>query len=72
MFVFAAFKSRRDALAYAEALMRAGVRVEVFSTPSKVRSSCGLSVKFKRYDMRFAERVLSMGEYATFLGFFAG
>ena len=69
-FVFAAFKSRKDALAYAEQMMSVGVRVKVVSTPSKVGSSCGLSVKFRAVDGRMAQRVLSRGEYATFLGFF--
>lgn len=69
-FVFAAFKSRKDALAYAERMMRMGVRVKVVSTPSKVGSSCGLSVKFRSIDWRIAQWVLSGGEYATFLGFF--
>ncbi len=70
MFTFAAFKSRKDALSYAEQMARVGIRVKVVSTPSKVGSSCGLSVKFQAFDGRRAQRVLSGGEYSTFLGFF--
>ena len=70
MFTIAAFKSRRDALSYAEAMTRAGVPVKAVSTPSVVGSSCGLSVKFRSGAIRIAERVLSYGDYGTFLGFF--
>lgn len=70
MFTFAAFKSRKDALSYAEAIMRARIPAKVISTPSKVGSSCGLSVKFHTSNLPFAQRVLARGEYASFLGFF--
>jgi len=72
MVVYAAFKSRRDALTYAEALGRMGIFAKVVSTPSVVNSSCGLSVRFPAVAGNIAKRVLSRGEYATFLGFFKG
>ena len=70
MFTIAAFKSRKDALSYAEAIQRVRIPVRVISTPSKVGSSCGLSVKFQTRYIRFAQRALSGGEYPSFLGFF--
>ena len=70
MFTFAAFKSRKDALSYAEAIMCARIPAKVISTPSKVGSSCGLSVKFHTSNLPFAQRALSGGEYPSLLGFF--
>lgn len=69
---FAAFKSRKDALSYAEELNRYGVAVRIVGTPARVGSSCGLSVKIPSGAYRIAEMVLSSGEYSSFLGFYRG
>jgi len=68
--VYAAFKSRRDALAYAQAMSRRRVAVKVVGTPSRVGSSCGLSVCFRSSSLAVAERVLASGEYGSFLGLY--
>ena len=68
--IIAAFQSRRDAFSYAEALEGYGVAVRVVGTPARVGTSCGLSVKFPRSAVPVAERVLSSGDYASFLGFY--
>ena len=70
--MFAAFQSRRDAIAYARSLARMRVRVRVVATPSGIGSGCGLSVKFPRSAFPVAEGILSMGEYGSFLGFYRG
>lgn len=68
--IIAAFKSRRNAITYAQAMQNAGVRVRVISTPSRVGSSCGLSVLFTEGAFSLAGRILSMGDYSGFLGFY--
>ena len=70
--IYASFKSRRDAIAFAEALGRQRVAVRVVGTPAKVGSSCGLSVKFPSVASRIAEGVLARGDYSSFLGFYRG
>ena len=70
--IFASFKSRRDAISFAEALSRQRVAVRVVGTPLKVGSSCGLSVRFPSGAAGIAERVLALGDYSSFLGFYRG
>ena len=68
--VIAVFKSRRDAIAFLNAIGRAGVSAQVIGTPSSVGSSCGLSVRFAGRALVAARRVLSYGEYQSFRGFY--
>lgn len=70
--IYAAFKSRRDAIEYARSLQARRVSVRVVGTPSRVGSSCGLSVIFPRGAASIAERVLSAGDFGSFLGFYQG
>ncbi|MDR3050964.1 MAG: DUF3343 domain-containing protein [Oscillospiraceae bacterium] len=55
IFGIAAFRSRQQVLRFESALKRAGVRVQVVSTPRDVAVGCGLSVRF---DMQDADRVV--------------
>ncbi|MBP5404692.1 MAG: DUF3343 domain-containing protein [Clostridia bacterium] len=56
---------------FGSAMMRQGVRVTAVNTPRSISSSCGLSVRFPRGAIIIAERVLAMGEYFSFKGFYA-
>ena len=49
---------------------RMGVRTRAVSTPASVGSSCDLSVRFPKGAFGIAERVLSLGEFLSFRGFF--
>ena len=46
----AAFRSRQQVLKFEGALRRAGVRVEVITTPRDVSVGCGLSIRFDLND----------------------
>ena len=71
MYVIAVFKSRRDALQFADALTRFGVSVTVVNTPRRIGVPCGLSVRFHRREMSLAEKVLSRNDYFGFKGFYS-
>lgn len=56
-FGVAAFRSRTQVLRMESALRRAGIGVQVISTPRDVAIGCGLSVRFALGDL---DRVLSV------------
>ncbi len=68
--IIAVFKSRREAIEFGTAMRRNGARVAAVNTPSRISSACGLSVRFRRNDLRTAQRVLSEGDYFSFKGFY--
>ena len=70
--MIASFKSRKDAINYAQSLSERRVPVRIVGTPARVGSGCGLSVQFPRRVAAVAERVLASGEFASFLGFYRG
>ena len=47
VFGIASFRSRQQVLKFEGALRRAGVRVEVITTPRDVAVGCGLSIRFE-------------------------
>jgi len=57
VFAIASFRSRQQVLKFEGALRRAGVRVEVITTPRDVSVGCGLSVRFEISD---AEKVMEI------------
>lgn len=56
-FGIAAFRSRQQVMRFEDALKRAGINVDVVTTPREVAMGCGLSVRFALKD---AERVRNM------------
>lgn len=56
-FGIAAFRSRQQVMRFEDALRRAGINVDVVTTPREVAMGCGLSVRFALKD---AERVRNM------------
>lgn len=46
-FGIAAFRSRQQVTAFAQALHRAGLRASIVSTPRSIAVGCGLSVRFE-------------------------
>lgn len=68
--MFAVFKSRREAIAFARALAQRRVWYQTMTTPHSLGSSCGLSVRFLVTAYGLAESILSAGEYYTFQGFY--
>ena len=50
VFGIASFRSRQQVLKFEGALRRAGVRVEVITTPRDVSVGCGLSIRFDLND----------------------
>lgn len=68
MYYIFTFRSRTNALKFAESIKREGQRAEVVSTPQSIANGCGLSVKVS--DLAVGKRVLSYGKYATFTGIY--
>ena len=71
-FIYAAFRSRREALNYVQALSYRRVSARVVGTPAGIGSGCGLSVRFPAFAAPIAERILASGQYDSFLGFYRG
>ena len=68
--IYAAFRSRREALAYAQALSSRRVYTRVIGTPARIGGGCGLSVRFPTSAASVAEWILASGDYESFLGFY--
>lgn len=49
-FGIASFRSRQQVMRFEAALRRAGLRVEIITTPRDVSIGCGLSVRFETED----------------------
>lgn len=70
-YVLAVFMSRRDAMAFGQALSQVGVRAWAVNTPASLVAGCSLSVKFPQGAIDRAQRVLARGDYQSFRGFYA-
>lgn len=68
MYYLFTFRSRTNALKFSQSLKSEGVMSEVVATPHSLGIGCGLSVKTN--DLQSAKRLLSYGEYATFMGYY--
>ncbi len=68
MYYLFTFRSRTNAMKFAENLRKEGKRAEVVSTPQAISNGCGLSVK--TLDPQTGKKVLSMGKYAAFTGLY--
>lgn len=66
MYYLFTFRTRTNALKFAQSLKKMGQRAEIVSTPHSIANGCGLSVKVK--DLVQAKKTLSYGKYATFTG----
>ena len=69
-YLVAVFKSRMDGMEFGSNMLKYGVRVTAVSTPRGIGSSCTMSVKFPKNAISVAQRVLSSGEYFSFVGFY--
>lgn len=58
LFGIAAFRSRQQVMNFEGALRRAGLRVQIISTPRDVAIGCGLSVRFEAQDAETVRSVL--------------
>lgn len=68
MYYIFSFRSRSNALKFAQNLKKEGAKAEVISTPSTIYNGCGLSVKTNNEAV--AKRTLQSGKYATYMGYF--
>ena len=68
MYYLFTFRSRTNALKFAESLKREGEFAQIISTPSQIANGCGLSVKTTNPEQ--GKRALSYGRYATFIGMY--
>ncbi|MBQ7653240.1 MAG: DUF3343 domain-containing protein [Clostridia bacterium] len=62
------FSSRRDATAFYEALQTAGYNAFIINTPRALQLSCGISVKTSTDALPAIRRLLSCGNYDSFVG----
>lgn len=69
-FGIAAFRSRQQVLRFESALKRAGVRVQVVSTPRDVAVGCGLSVRFEMQDIDRVVQVYHAMRPNNLIGFY--
>jgi len=68
MYYLFAFRSRTNAMKFAQSLKKEGIKAEVVATPHVIANGCGLSVRVMNIDV--ARRVLSYSRYATFTGLY--
>ena len=69
-FGIAAFRSRQQVLAFAQALHRAGIVASVVSTPRNIAVGCGLSVRFELTDLQAVMQVYRAAQPANLIGFY--
>ncbi len=70
IFGIAAFRSRQQVLRFESALKRAGLRVQVVSTPRDVAVGCGLSVRFEIKDVDRVVNVYHKTKPSNLIGFY--
>lgn len=69
-FVLAVFRSRTEALTFANLLSSYGVGISIVNTPRRISVSCGISVRFDAKFQSVARDILSRRKFDTFVGFF--
>jgi len=70
VFGIASFRSRQQVLKFEGALRRAGVRVEVITTPRDVAVGCGLSIRFELQDQARVMEVYHQLRPSNLIGFY--
>lgn len=71
VFGIASFRSRQQVLKFESALRRAGLRVEVITTPRDVAIGCGLSVRFDLADQGKVMEVYRQLHPSNLIGFYS-
>ena len=66
----AAFRSRQQAIYFANQLQRAGVRASTVNTPREVSLGCGISVRFDPAQMARAQSLLRRTNPTTLIGLY--
>ena len=70
VFGIASFRSRQQVMKFEAALRRAGVRVEVITTPRDVSVGCGLSIRFELADRGRVMEVYHALRPSNLIGFY--
>ena len=70
VFGIAAFRSRQQVMNFEGALRRAGLRVQVITTPRAVSLGCGLSVRFEIADAGSVMQVLQKTRPGNLIGLY--
>ena len=70
VFGIASFRSRQQVLKFEGALRRAGIRVEVITTPRDVSVGCGLSIRFELADSERGMEVYRQLRPSNLIGFY--
>lgn len=70
VFGIASFRSRQQVLKFEGALRRAGVRVEVITTPRDVAVGCGLSIRFELTDQARVMETYHQLRPSNLIGFY--
>lgn len=69
-FGIASFRSRQQVMKFETALRRAGIRVQIITTPRDVAIGCGLSVRFELDDLHQVEGVYRQLQPSNLIGFY--
>ena len=69
-FGIASFRSRQQVMKFEAALRRAGVRVQIITTPRDVAVGCGLSIRFELEDFSAVEEVYNHTRPTNLIGFY--
>lgn len=68
-YCIAVFRSRSQAIDCKGALVRAGIKAEIISTPSSLQLGCGLSVRFAQSAYGRARSIIARAGYSAFYGY---
>ena len=66
----ASFRSRQQVFAFESVLKRAGLPVQVVSTPREVALGCGLSVRFELCDLAQVSGLYYRAKPSNLIGFY--
>jgi len=69
-FGIASFRSRQQVMKFEAALRRAGIRVQIITTPRDVSIGCGLSVRFELEDFSRVDTVYRQLRPTNLIGFY--
>lgn len=69
-FGIAAFRSRQQVMRFEDALRRAGINVDVVTTPREVAMGCGLSVRFALKDAERVRNIYRRVNPGNLIGFY--
>ena len=68
--VIAVFRSKTETYRFMEYMRKSGATCVIVTTPSNARVGCGVSAKFNYAKLNYAYKIVRVGGFTAFKGFY--